>query len=173
MQYTWWETPGRRGCRSVAFGRAAAYGLWSSREGCNTTRSDTHVSSNGTGIITLRRPGAQRPTASRRARAGRQHNDSLLEFIKALKHCYKLVVLYGSQSGTGAGLLRVLPVSLPILIPPTAPYSSIICGWYNRSTSARHTKWSHSYPNLRKWNKKFWEELLDYFHSPSLEYLIW
>jgi hypothetical protein len=30
----------------------------------------------------------------------------------------------GGQSGTGAGLLRVLGFPLPILIPPTAPHSS-------------------------------------------------
>jgi hypothetical protein len=44
----------------------------------------------------------------------------------------------GGQSGTGAGFLRVLWFPLPILIPPTAPYSSspIIWGWYNRPTVA-------------------------------------
>jgi hypothetical protein len=44
----------------------------------------------------------------------------------------------GGQSGTGAGFLRVLRFPLPILIPPTAPLSSssIIRGWYNRSTVA-------------------------------------
>jgi hypothetical protein len=30
----------------------------------------------------------------------------------------------GGQSGIGAGLLRVLRFSLPILIPPTVPHSS-------------------------------------------------
>jgi hypothetical protein len=30
----------------------------------------------------------------------------------------------GGQSGAGAGLLRVLRLPLPILIPPTAPHSS-------------------------------------------------
>jgi hypothetical protein len=29
-------------------------------------------------------------------------------------------------SGTGSGFLRVLRFSLPVLIPPTAPYSLII-----------------------------------------------
>jgi hypothetical protein len=43
----------------------------------------------------------------------------------------------GGQSGTGAGFLRVLRFPLPILSPPTAPYSSsIILGWYNRPTVA-------------------------------------
>jgi hypothetical protein len=32
----------------------------------------------------------------------------------------------GGLSGTGAGFLRVLRFPLPILIPPTAPYSLII-----------------------------------------------
>jgi hypothetical protein len=32
----------------------------------------------------------------------------------------------GAQSGTGAGFLRVFRFPLPILIPPTAPYSLII-----------------------------------------------
>jgi hypothetical protein len=32
--------------------------------------------------------------------------------------------IYGGQSGTGAGFLRVLRFPLPILIPPTAPHSS-------------------------------------------------
>jgi hypothetical protein len=44
--------------------------------------------------------------------------------------------IYGGQSGTGAGFPRVLRFPLPILIPPTAPYSSIIRGWYNRPTVA-------------------------------------
>jgi hypothetical protein len=34
--------------------------------------------------------------------------------------------IYGAQSGTGAGFLRVLLFSFPILIPPTDPYSSVI-----------------------------------------------
>jgi hypothetical protein len=42
----------------------------------------------------------------------------------------------GGQSGTGAGFLRVLGFPLPILIPQTAPYSSIIWGWYNRPVVA-------------------------------------
>jgi hypothetical protein len=42
--------------------------------------------------------------------------------------------IYGGQSGTGVGFLRVHPFFLPILIPPTDPHSSshIIRGWYNR-----------------------------------------
>jgi hypothetical protein len=33
------------------------------------------------------------------------------------------------QSGTGAGFLQVLRFPLSILVPPTAPHSSIIRGW--------------------------------------------
>jgi hypothetical protein len=36
------------------------------------------------------------------------------------------------QSGTGAGFLQVLPFPLHILIPPNAPYSSIIWVWYKK-----------------------------------------
>jgi hypothetical protein len=42
----------------------------------------------------------------------------------------------GGQNGTGARFVRVLRFPLPILIPPNAPYSSIIRGWYNRPTVA-------------------------------------
>jgi hypothetical protein len=42
----------------------------------------------------------------------------------------------GGQSGTGVGFLRVLRFPLPILIPPTAPHTSTIRGWYNRPTVA-------------------------------------
>jgi hypothetical protein len=44
----------------------------------------------------------------------------------------------GGQSGIGAGFLRVLLFPMPILIPPTAPYSSssIICVCYNRPKMA-------------------------------------
>jgi hypothetical protein len=48
------------------------------------------------------------------------------------------------QSGTGESFLRVLRFPLPILIPPDAPYSSIIWGWYNRPGSGLHTKWTVS-----------------------------
>jgi hypothetical protein len=41
-------------------------------------------------------------------------------------------------------------VPLPILIPPTAPYSVfIIRGWHNRSVSGRRTKWTQSHPTPR------------------------
>jgi hypothetical protein len=52
----------------------------------------------------------------------------------------------GGQSGTGAGFLRVLRFPLQILIPPTAPHSSIIRGWYNRPVSGRRNKWIQSHP---------------------------
>jgi hypothetical protein len=49
----------------------------------------------------------------------------------------------GGQSGTGAGFLRALRFTLPILIPPTAPQSSsIIRGWNNRPISGRRTTWT-------------------------------
>jgi hypothetical protein len=53
------------------------------------------------------------------------------------------------QSGTGAGFLRVLQFPLPILIPSTAPYSSIIRGWYNMPNSGPHTKLTQSHPTQR------------------------
>jgi hypothetical protein len=52
----------------------------------------------------------------------------------------------GEQSGIGAGFFRVLRFPLPILIPPNAPYSSTIRGWYNRPVSGRHTKWTQLTP---------------------------
>jgi hypothetical protein len=48
----------------------------------------------------------------------------------------------GGQNGTGAGLLRVLRLPLPIRIPLIAPQSSsssIIWDWYNRPNSGRST----------------------------------
>jgi hypothetical protein len=56
----------------------------------------------------------------------------------------------GGHSGAGAGFLRVLRFSLQILIPPTAPYSSIIQDWYNRPISGRRTKWTQSHPQKIK-----------------------
>jgi hypothetical protein len=62
-------------------------------------------------------------------------------------------------------------VFLPILIPPTAPHSSIIRGGYNRPVSGRSTKWTqlHSIPrnlkiiimhepptDARKFSQKSW-----------------
>jgi hypothetical protein len=58
------------------------------------------------------------------------------------------------------GSLRALRFPLPILIPPNAPHSSIIWGWYNRPNSGRRTKWTQSHTTK---NKKFWEELIAYF----------
>jgi hypothetical protein len=49
-------------------------------------------------------------------------------------------------SGTGAGFLRVLRFSLP-LIPSTAPNSSSITrGWSNRPNIGRCTKWTQYHP---------------------------
>jgi hypothetical protein len=55
----------------------------------------------------------------------------------------------GEQSGTGAGFVRVLRLPLPLLIPPTAPLSCTIRGWYNRPVSDRRTKWTQSHPAPR------------------------
>jgi hypothetical protein len=58
--------------------------------------------------------------------------------------------IYGGQSGTGAGFLRLRRFPLPIVIPPTGPHSSsIIRGWYNRPISGRGTKLTQSHPNPR------------------------
>jgi hypothetical protein len=58
------------------------------------------------------------------------------------------------QSATGAGFLRVLPFSLPILIPSTAPHSlSIVHGWYNRPVIGRRTKWTQSHTTQREEKK--------------------
>jgi hypothetical protein len=57
----------------------------------------------------------------------------------------------GRQSGTGAGVPRVLRFPLPI-IPSNAPLSSpsIIRVWYNRSNRGRHSNWIHSHPQPKK-----------------------
>jgi hypothetical protein len=60
----------------------------------------------------------------------------------------------GGQSGTGAGFLRVLRFPLPILIPPTAPHSPIVRGWYNMPNSGRRNKWTQSHPTPKKFTKK-------------------
>jgi hypothetical protein len=50
----------------------------------------------------------------------------------------------GGQSGTGTGFLRVLRFPMPVPIPPIAPQSSIIWGWYSRPNSGRSVKWTHT-----------------------------
>jgi hypothetical protein len=39
--------------------------------------------------------------------------------------------------------------ALPILIPPTAPYSTLVRGWYNRPTNSWRYKWSQAHPTRR------------------------
>jgi hypothetical protein len=61
----------------------------------------------------------------------------------------------GGQSGTEAGFLRVFRFSLPILIPPSAPYPSLsIRNWYNRPNNGRRTKWTqcHLTPRNKELN---------------------
>jgi hypothetical protein len=55
--------------------------------------------------------------------------------------------IYGGQSGTGAGFLRLIRLPLLILIPPIAA-QPIIWGWYNRPNSGRSTKWTQSHPEF-------------------------
>jgi hypothetical protein len=59
--------------------------------------------------------------------------------------------IYGGESGTGIGFLRIHRFPLPIFIPPTAPHSSssIIRGWYNRVNSGRRTKWTQFHTTTR------------------------
>jgi hypothetical protein len=60
----------------------------------------------------------------------------------------------GGLRGTGAGFLRALRFSLPVLTAPTASHSSsTIRGWYNRPVSGRRTKWTVS-PYPKKLKKK-------------------
>jgi hypothetical protein len=70
-----------------------------------------------------------------------------LTAIWASTACYRDIFTF--YCGTEAGFLRVLRFPLPILIPPTAPYSSIIRGWSNRPNSGRRTKWTQSNPTPR------------------------
>jgi hypothetical protein len=62
----------------------------------------------------------------------------------------------GGQSGDGAGFLRILPLPLPILIPPTAPH------YHRRCTISN--KCSNFYPTA-----------ISRRHSPTLEafYVMW
>lgn len=60
----------------------------------------------------------------------------------------------GGQSGTGSGYHQVLWFPLPSFIPPTAPPSSVIQGWYNRPNNGWHTKWIQSHLTLQIKKKK-------------------
>jgi hypothetical protein len=57
------------------------------------------------------------------------------------------VGIYGGQSCTGKGVLRVLWIPLIIVFPSAATYlSSITRGWYNKPNNNRHSKWTQSHP---------------------------
>jgi hypothetical protein len=60
--------------------------------------------------------------------------------------------IYGRQSGSWAGFLRVFPFPLQVPISPTTPQSpsSIFRAWYNRPISGRRTKWTQSHPTPRE-----------------------
>jgi hypothetical protein len=53
----------------------------------------------------------------------------------------------GGQIGTGEDFLRVFRFPFPVLIPPTAPQSSVNRSWYSRPTSGRRSKWTLSPQN--------------------------
>jgi hypothetical protein len=56
------------------------------------------------------------------------------------------------KSAIGSGFLQACQFPLPVLIPPTAPYTSIIQGWYRRPTFGQCTKWAqrHPIPQIKK-----------------------
>jgi hypothetical protein len=74
----------------------------------------------------------------------------------------------GGQSGTGAGFLPVLRFPLPIIIPPTAPHSSVTRAWYNGPVSGRSTKWTQSRPTPR-YRKKRLSLSLEYEYRTHVE----
>jgi hypothetical protein len=58
--------------------------------------------------------------------------------------------IWGGQNGTAAGVLWVLGLPMPVLIPFSAPHSScIIRGWYKRPLSGWRTKWDSGFPPRR------------------------
>jgi hypothetical protein len=60
------------------------------------------------------------------------------------------------QCGTEAGFLQVPGFPLPVLIPPNAPYSSIIWGWYNTPINDWCTKRTQYPPTPQNKQKKNW-----------------
>jgi hypothetical protein len=85
-----------------------------------------------------------------RARAvGQAVSRRLPTTVARVRYRFKSYGICGGQNGTRAGFLRVFRFSLPILIPPTAPHSSIIRGWYKGPNTGRRTKWTLSYPTPR------------------------
>jgi hypothetical protein len=75
----------------------------------------------------------------------------LLTAAARVRSQISLCGICGGLRDTGAGFLRVLRFPLIILIPPTAPHSSlsIIRCWYNRPISGRRTKWTQSHSTPR------------------------
>lgn len=49
-------------------------------------------------------------------------------------------------NGSGADFLQISLFPVPVLIPPTAPYSSIFWGWYSEPTSGLRAEWTQSHP---------------------------
>jgi hypothetical protein len=59
-----------------------------------------------------------------------------------IRSLLKLYRVCGGRSRSKVGFLRVLRIPLPILIPPTAPYSVIIL--YTANKKKKQTPWSES-----------------------------
>jgi hypothetical protein len=72
------------------------------------------------------------PTAAARFQPGSSHVGFMVDEV-ALRQVFS----------------RVLRFPLPILIPPTAPHSSVVLGWYSRPNSGGRAKWTQSQPTRR------------------------
>jgi hypothetical protein len=87
-------------------------------------------------------------------------------------------MIFGWQSGTGAGFLRVLRLPMPVFISSIAPRSSsIIRGWYNMPNIGRRTKWilSHTpHQETKKWRYLLCsEDLVVLEVPPAVTYQNW